>query len=86
MTVRSSAVSSDAEVQKKQAAGVVDAKLVALRAEMKAAGIDAFVVPSQDPHFSEYVPTCFERRMWVSGFTGGAGTHSRGGVTRLVTW
>ena len=51
-----------------------DPKLVALRAEMKAAGIDAFVVPSQDPHFSEYVPTCFERRMFVSGFTGSAGT------------
>lgn len=77
MTVRSKAVSSEAaEVEMKQATsgGSPDPKLVALRAEMKAAGIDAFVVPSQDPHFSEYVPTCFERRMYVSGFTGSAGT------------
>jgi Xaa-Pro aminopeptidase len=51
-----------------------DPKLVAMRAAMKAAGVDAFLVPSQDPHFSEYVPTCFERRMFISGFTGSAGT------------
>lgn len=50
------------------------AKLAALRARMAAASVDAFVVPSQDPHFSEYVPTCFERRAWISGFTGSAGT------------
>ena len=36
--------------------------------------MDAFLVPSQDPHFSEYVPTCFERRAFVSGFTGSAST------------
>ena len=41
---------------------------------MKSMGVDAFLVPSQDPHFSEYVPTCFERRMFISGFTGSAGT------------
>ncbi|EEH54876.1 uncharacterized protein MICPUCDRAFT_44647 [Micromonas pusilla CCMP1545] len=41
---------------------------------MKNAGVDAFLVPSQDPHFSEYVATCYERRAWVSNFTGSAGT------------
>ena len=51
-----------------------DAKLIALRAAMKNAGVDAFLVPSQDPHFSEYVATCYERRAWVSNFTGSAGT------------
>ena len=49
------------------------AKLTALREAMKRASVDAFVVPSQDPHFSEYVPLCFERRAWLSGFTGSAG-------------
>lgn len=50
------------------------AKLAALRERMAACNIHAFVVPSQDPHFSEYVPTCFERRQWISGFSGSAGT------------
>lgn len=46
----------------------------ALRKRMVAAGVDALVVPSDDPHLSEYVASCFERRSFVSGFTGSAGT------------
>ena len=74
-SIRSRAVSSEAsEVEMKRATSGPDLKLAALREKMKSAGVDAFMVPSQDPHFSEYVPTCFERRMFISGFTGSAGT------------
>eukprot|EP00850_Spirogloea_muscicola_P025140 SM002279S07718 [mRNA] locus=s2279:28:1558:+ [translate_table: standard] len=37
-------------------------------------GVDAYVVPSEDPHQSEYSAECFGRRAWLSGFTGSAGT------------
>jgi Xaa-Pro aminopeptidase len=49
-------------------------KLKALRDLMKAASLDAFVVPSEDAHSSEYVCKCDERRSFLSGFTGSAGT------------
>lgn len=41
---------------------------------MDAHGIDAFIVPSNDPHMSEYTAPHFARREFVSGFTGSAGT------------
>ena len=51
------------------------AALAALRAEMKAAGgLHAYIVPSEDPHMSEYPPDCCARRQYISGFTGSAGT------------
>ncbi len=74
-TVRArSSAASDVKVEDSETKMAPDPKLVAMRAAMKAAGVDAFIVPSQDPHFSEYVPTCFERRRFISGFTGSAGT------------
>lgn len=36
--------------------------------------IDAVVVPSADAHQSEYVASCDDRRAFISGFTGSAGT------------
>ncbi len=45
-----------------------------LREWMKANGIQAFIVPSTDPHSSEYVPSHWEARAWLTGFTGSAGT------------
>ncbi|MCH9670619.1 MAG: aminopeptidase P family N-terminal domain-containing protein, partial [Gammaproteobacteria bacterium] len=48
-------------------------KVAALRGLMKTAGIAAYYIPSSDPHQSEYVPACWERRQWISGFTGSAG-------------
>lgn len=45
-----------------------------LRSEMDSRGLSAIVVPSDDPHLSEYVSPCFERRAFASGFTGSAGT------------
>jgi len=48
-------------------------KLQALRRLMKRHRLDAYYVPSVDPHQSEYVPACWQRRAWLSGFTGSAG-------------
>ena len=48
-------------------------KISALRSLMFSAGISAYYIPSSDPHQSEYVPTCWQRRQWISGFTGSAG-------------
>lgn len=45
-----------------------------LRAWLREHRLDAFIVPSDDPHLSEYVADCFARREWISGFTGSAGT------------
>jgi Xaa-Pro aminopeptidase len=45
-----------------------------LREHMVAHGLAAYVVPTDDPHQSEYVADCFNRRTFLSGFTGSAGT------------
>lgn len=45
-----------------------------LRAWMREQGFDAFVVPTMDPHNSEYVAEHWQCRRWISGFTGSAGT------------
>lgn len=55
-------------------AGAPDSKLAALRAEMARVGVGALVVPSGDAHLSEYVHPHYDRRAFVSGFTGSAGT------------
>lgn len=36
--------------------------------------IDALMVPSADPHLSEYLPERWQGREWLSGFTGSVGT------------
>lgn len=41
---------------------------------MKEMAISAFIVPSNDPHFGEYIQEHFNCRAWLSGFTGSAGT------------
>ncbi|CAM9446908.1 unnamed protein product, partial [Phaeothamnion confervicola] len=56
------------------AAETADPKVAAMRAWMEEAGVDAFIVPSDDPHLSEYAAECYNRREWLSGFTGSAGT------------
>lgn len=52
---------------------MISEKLDALRAAMKSHQLDFYFVPSTDPHQSEYVPECWERRSFISGFTGSAG-------------
>ena len=49
-------------------------RIVKLQQEMKAAGIDLYLVPTADFHQSEYVGDYFKARAWLSGFTGSAGT------------
>lgn len=48
-------------------------KLKQLRALMAENGVQAYIIPSTDPHQSEYVPAFWRRREWISGFTGSAG-------------
>jgi len=50
------------------------ARIAALRAAMKAQQLDAYIVPSADPHLSEYLPGRWQGREWLSGFTGSVGT------------
>lgn len=45
-----------------------------VRAELRAQQIDALLVPSADPHLSEYLPEHWQARQWLSGFTGSMGT------------
>ena len=36
--------------------------------------LTAIIVPSADPHLSEYLPEYWQARLWLSGFTGSVGT------------
>ena len=49
-------------------------KLTAMRLKMKDAGVDVYLVPSDDPHLSEYVPAAYMRRAYLTDFHGSAGT------------
>jgi len=51
-----------------------DARLDALRKELKTRGLDGFVVPISDEHMSEYVGAYAQRLAWLTGFGGSAGT------------
>ncbi|MEM8788290.1 MAG: aminopeptidase P family protein [Pseudomonadota bacterium] len=48
-------------------------RIAAVRAQMAAAGIDAFLVPRADAHQGEYVAERDARLAWLTGFTGSAG-------------
>jgi Xaa-Pro aminopeptidase len=52
----------------------VEKRLAALRKLMISKQIDAYIVPSSDPHGSEYVADAWQRRAFMSGFDGSAGT------------
>mmetsp|Transcript_12829 Transcript_12829/g.24081 ORF Transcript_12829/g.24081 Transcript_12829/m.24081 type:complete len:772 (+) Transcript_12829:78-2393(+) len=49
-------------------------KLKVLRSKMKELNVDAYIIPSDDPHLSEYVPEAYMRRKFLTGFGGSAGT------------
>ncbi|MEO6091692.1 MAG: aminopeptidase P family protein [Novosphingobium sp.] len=51
-----------------------EARLDALRKELKARGLDGFVVPISDEHMSEYVGAYAQRLAWLTGFGGSAAT------------
>ena len=52
----------------------VQKRLSALRELMKKRGVDAYLVPTDDFHASEYVGDYFKCRKYITGFTGSAGT------------
>ena len=52
----------------------VTERLKALRKLMKEKKIDAYLVPTDDFHRSEYVGDYFKCRKYITGFTGSAGT------------
>lgn len=49
-------------------------KLAAIRGLMEQRHIAAYIIPSSDPHISEYLPERYQCIAWTSGFTGSAGT------------
>lgn len=48
--------------------------VIKLREAMSKNKIDHYIIPSSDPHQSEYVADYYKGRAYVSGFTGSAGT------------
>ncbi len=49
-------------------------RIAALRSAMKDVNVKAYIIPTSDPHMSEYPAACWKYREWISGFTGSAGT------------
>ncbi len=45
-----------------------------LQQALRQRALAALVVPSSDPHLSEYLPERWQGRQWLSGFTGSMGT------------
>jgi len=45
-----------------------------IRDALRAAQVHAALIPSSDPHLSEYLPERWQGRQWASGFTGSMGT------------
>lgn len=54
--------------------GTVPQRLAHTRELMSREGIHALLVPSADPHLSEYLPGYWQGRQWLSGFHGSVGT------------
>lgn len=49
-------------------------RISALRNFLEEKKLSAFIIPSTDPHLSEYPASHWMSRVWISGFTGSAGT------------
>ncbi len=52
----------------------ISKRAASLRQRMQEEEFDAFIVPTGDPHSSEYVPDYWKVREWLTGFNGSAGT------------
>ena len=52
----------------------VPERIAALRELMRTNAIDACIVPTGDPHMSEYTSDHYKAREFITGFTGSAGT------------
>lgn len=53
---------------------VIAGRLAALRDVLRREHLAAYIIPSSDPHASEYVADHWKCREWISGFDGSAGT------------
>lgn len=49
-------------------------KLALLRVVLKEKKIDAYIIPSTDPHLGEYIPDHWRIIAWLTGFTGSSAT------------
>ncbi len=74
MTTQTSSNATPSPAAASSAANATDSRIAALRKEMTARGLAACIVPSADPHLSEYLPARWQGRLWLSGFTGSVGT------------
>ncbi|MGE5428339.1 MAG: aminopeptidase P family N-terminal domain-containing protein, partial [Methylococcaceae bacterium] len=52
---------------------LIKQRISALRKEMQQNQLDAFIIYGTDPHLSEYIPSYWQTRPFISGFTGSAG-------------
>ncbi|WP_201573336.1 aminopeptidase P family protein [Psychrobacter sp. H8-1] len=53
---------------------IIHDRIDSLRKSIAAQDLTAIIVPSADPHLSEYLPEYWQSRLWLSGFTGSVGT------------
>jgi len=53
---------------------IIHDRIDSLRQTLAAQDLTAIIVPSADPHLSEYLPEYWQARLWLSGFTGSVGT------------
>ena len=66
--------SSNVDIKQNAMKTNIPERIAALREAMKQHKIDAYIIPTSDPHMSEYPADCWKYREWISGFTGSAGT------------
>ena len=52
----------------------IQQRIADLREQLAKQDLSAIIVPTADPHLSEYLPEYWQTREWLSGFTGSAGT------------
>ena len=52
----------------------ISKRVDALRQWLKNYDLEAYILPSTDPHAGEYIPAYWQCRQWISGFDGSAGT------------
>lgn len=53
---------------------MVNERIAKLRKLMESNGISAYIIPTSDPHQSEYLADYYKTREFITGFTGSAGT------------
>jgi Xaa-Pro aminopeptidase len=51
----------------------INERLAAIRQLMTIQNLDAYIIPTSDPHQSEYPASHWQSRVWISGFTGSMG-------------